>query len=488
MQYIEERGSPFSTQCPPVLHNFVTKEVMTQDIRNDVLNVSERGKKKFETFYSERFTKKTSKLSDTIHKENLKTMITVKNKSKKTTKKVIRELHMNEKSIEIARDRGLLTKDILMYDVVPSPMLFDDDRFMTKPEKSELICVLEEKLESGDYSYHHQPGSAFLIDVMATVRRIPLVGLSDFSGLLTKFTEMTDMYHTYGSCDYIFDIYDDTPSVKDSERLRRASVAPVELSSVELTTPLHKDMTTFWPSNKNKFHLETLVYRQICHQSSDGGRHPTMLSQLCTDINEWQCVKVHNGTKQCMDHLQTTLKEADLRISMHVLDCVRAGYSTCVVLSNNTDVIVALLYYVPMFRKEGLKELWVRAGRGNTTRFVPLHILHDQHGIDLCKVLPALHSLTGCDITSKIGTKKAALKSSPEIHLQEFGTSAEISSVQIHHAQHYLVNVVKSGSNASSFTDLRRELFHFSKSTSHQNLPPTSQGLEPHIRRAFFNA
>jgi len=120
MRYIEERGSPFSTQCPPVLHNFVTKEVMTQDIRNDVLNASERGKKKFETFYSERFTNKTSKLSDTIHKENLKTMITVKNKPKKTAKKVIRELNMNEKSIEIARDRGLLAEDILQYDVVPS--------------------------------------------------------------------------------------------------------------------------------------------------------------------------------------------------------------------------------------------------------------------------------------------------------------------------------------------------------------------------------
>ena len=152
---------------------------------------------------------------------------------------------MNEKSIEIARDRGLVAKDILQYDVVSSPTLFNDEGFMTKPEKSELIRVLEEKLESGDYSYHHQPESAFLIDVMATVRRVSLVGLSDFSGLLTKFTEMTDIYHTYGRCDYIFDIYDDTPSVKDSERLRRASVAPVELSSVELTTPLHKDMTTF---------------------------------------------------------------------------------------------------------------------------------------------------------------------------------------------------------------------------------------------------
>ena len=70
MRYIKEQGSPFSTQCPPVLHNFVTNEVMTQGIRNDVLNASERGKKKFETFYSERFTNKTSKLRDTIHKEN----------------------------------------------------------------------------------------------------------------------------------------------------------------------------------------------------------------------------------------------------------------------------------------------------------------------------------------------------------------------------------------------------------------------------------
>ena len=182
---------------------------------------------------------------------------------------------MNKKSIEIAQGRGLVVKDILQYDVVSSPKLFDDEGFMTKPEKSELIRALEETLESGDYSYHHQPGSAFLIDIMATVHRVSLVGLSDFSALLTKFTEMTDIYHTYGRYDYIFDIYDDTPSVKDSEGLRRASVAPVELSSVELTTSLHKDMITFWPSNKNKFHLETLVYRQICRQSSEGQGHPT---------------------------------------------------------------------------------------------------------------------------------------------------------------------------------------------------------------------
>jgi len=34
---------------------------------------------------------------------------------------------------------------------------------MTKPVKSELIRVLEEKLEFGYYSCHHQTGSAFLL-------------------------------------------------------------------------------------------------------------------------------------------------------------------------------------------------------------------------------------------------------------------------------------------------------------------------------------
>jgi len=59
MRYIEEQGSPFSTQCPPVRHYFVTKQVMTHDTRNDELSASQRGKKKLETFYSERFTNKT---------------------------------------------------------------------------------------------------------------------------------------------------------------------------------------------------------------------------------------------------------------------------------------------------------------------------------------------------------------------------------------------------------------------------------------------
>ena len=197
----------------------------------------------------------------------------------------------------------------------------------------------------------------------------------------------------YGRCDYIFDIYYDDPSVKDTERLRRCSTTPVVLSSVELTTPIPKDITTFWPSNQNKVLLETLIYGYLRDSSLESHKEPTILSQLCIDSNEWQCIKIHDGTEDTMQHLQSQIEEADLHIPMHVLDCLRGGYKTCVVISNDTDVTVALLFYVPTFLQEGLQELWVKAGRGNTTRFVPLHILHERLGTRMCTVLPALQAL-----------------------------------------------------------------------------------------------
>ena len=247
------------------------------------------------------------------------------------------------------------------------------------------------------------------------------------------------------------------------------------MSTVAETTPLPKEMTTFWTSSNNKLLLEKVIYSHVRNQSSKGYEHPTVLSQLCMDSNEWQCVKIHNSAEHCKRHLQSTVEEADLRIPMHVLDCIQAGYKTCVVISNDTDVIIALLYHVPNFLQKGMRELWVRAGRGTTTRFVPLHILHARLGSDLYTVLPALHSLTGCDITSKIGTKKAALKADPKIHLHGFGTTTTLTSATIRRAEQYLVNVVDVGSKCSNFQELREHQFHFSKSLSHQNLPPTSQ-------------
>jgi hypothetical protein len=114
------------------------------------------------------------------------------------------------------------------------------------------------------------------------------------------------------------------------------------------------------------------------------------------------------------------------------------------VVSNDTDVIVILLYHIPLFQEHNLEELWVRAGKGDTTRYVPLHTLYQHLGHQLCSVLPAVHSLTGCDTTSKIGTKKAALKADPEKFLGSFGVTPTLPQVTIEKAENYLEGTSKS--------------------------------------------
>ena len=139
MKYIEKRGSPFSVESPTQLHNFVTKEVMTEEIKTDLLQSTQKGKEKYKEFHTERFFKKNTQLRDTIHRSSLKTMAKLNEKPKKTTKTVKQTMSLTQKSIEVARDRGLSSEELLSYDIVQSPVLFDEEGLMTKPYKSSLI-------------------------------------------------------------------------------------------------------------------------------------------------------------------------------------------------------------------------------------------------------------------------------------------------------------------------------------------------------------
>jgi len=168
-------------------------------------------------------------------------------------------------------------------------------------------------------------------------------------------------------------------------------------------------MGSFWHSNINTLLLEKLTYCYLRSNTPDTLQYPTVIGQVTKEDEEWQCVTVHQGTENTLADLKSSFEEADLRILLHVLDCLKAGHKVCVVISNDTDVIVALFHQMPVFLQFGIEELWVRAGIGDSTRYVPLHTLSKRLGQRLCAVLPAVHSLTGCDITSKVGTKKAAL-------------------------------------------------------------------------------
>ena len=71
-----------------------------------------------------------------------------------------------------------------------------------------------------------------------------------------------------------------------------------------------------------------------------------MLGQVTNEGEYGHCVSIQNGTEEILPHLTSAFEEADLRILMHVADSAKSGYTKCVVLSSDNDVIVALLHHM----------------------------------------------------------------------------------------------------------------------------------------------
>lgn len=132
------------------------------------------------------------------------------------------------------------------------------------------------------------------------------------------------------------------------------------------------------------------------------------------------------------------------------------------------------LNYWDLLKSHRLKELWMKAGVGNTTRYIPLHVLAARLATDTCKVLIALNHLTGCDSTSKFGTKVAGLKANPCHFLQDFGKHPNDNDFVL--VEEFLVNVYKPGTPNKTMDDLGYHVLHHNnnKKKTILDLPPTS--------------
>ena len=85
---------------------------------------------------------------------------------------------------------------------------------------------------------------------------------------------------------------------------------------------------------------------------------------------EWECVHIHNDQVKTLPHLMSEFEEADLRIPIHVLDCFENQHRICVVITSDTDVIVALLYHMPAYHRKVLKNC------GSVLESVTLHAIY----------------------------------------------------------------------------------------------------------------
>ena len=186
-----------------------------------------------------------------------------------------------------------------------------------------------------------------------------------------------------------------------------------------------------------------------------------------------------------MPDLCPDVKEADIRIIPHAMHAVRSGVQRIVALSGDTDVFVLLMLYWGILHSEGLKEFWIRACVGDT-RYIPVHILAPRIGQELCYLLPLVHTLTGCDYTSKVRTNYAALNANPSEYLRNFDSGPSCTDVFVASCEAYLVQVLKWNTTCATMDQVRNYIYHHSKGVSWDQLPPRSHAKEQHILRAYY--
>ena len=163
-------------------------------------------------------------------------------------------------------------------------------------------------------------------------------------------------------------------------------------------------LENFWSSSASKTEFQAFYVEWL--KTNYDGNKPLYLG---ISPKAWF---VSAGRASPFPSLDCTHEEADDRMMFHVqyILCHEFGPTSITLSSGDTDVFVILLYhFVVTWKHLGLEELWFIRNSGLKRSIFPLTKICLTLEEDLIKCLPALHALTGCDTTSKIATKLAAL-------------------------------------------------------------------------------
>ena len=234
----------------------------------------------------------------------------------------------------------------------------------------------------------------------------------------------------------IFDRYDVQNSLKASERQRRG-----QLKNITHSITGNRDVPhyrNFMKCTQNKAALAAFVSNYLMEIFGDyvsqdqelilaGGFTTGSLTKLVKS----ECIME-------LDALSSTHEEADTRMLLHATN-MSAKHERIVVRSDDTDVMVLLIYYTSKGKLGS--SVYMHAGHEaqtvNHRRFIPVHTIAEIHGERFCESLPAVHALTGCDATSsfyRIGKRLAYsklqefVKRNDDVSLGKFGLGADLDN------------------------------------------------------------
>ena len=166
----------------------------------------------------------------------------------------------------------------------------------------------------------------------------------------------------------------------------------------------------------------------------------------------------------------------------------------CIIIATPDTDVAALCCHHFHLSLRSCDQLWLRTGTGSNCQFIPIHDICAKLGLELCKLLPGFHSLTGCDSTgsfSGIGKKRAfkvLQKHGQDIpNLALLGSQPTINEILplVAACTKFVCHLFDDKGETTDVNDLRYQLF-CQKQLSGEKLPPTSDALVCHVKRANY--
>ena len=115
-------------------------------------------------------------------------------------------------------------------------------------------------------------------------------------------------------------------------------------------------------------------------------------------------IKVITNLEDSLAEVETSdssQPEADSRTILHVSNCIQIGLINFYVRTNDTDVVVLLIVFMPDFLKikDGAQVIAIR-GVGTHKHYMSINVIAESVTLERCKELLFLHALSGSDYTS----------------------------------------------------------------------------------------
>ena len=490
---ILQRFKVFSDDAPKdILWNIATKDLASDEIQWSLLSASNLGQEEVIKFVRDRILnppaseEPPASFYDPIKRQNAPTFESLYEIPKKGNDK--------EKKTVVKADRNILVRlitayqsgrqvdlpKILSHELFPVPLsLAEINGSLRTGNKSILIEKLAEGLECPPAIDLFGKSSCMVIDGQALV-----VSLGKPKDSLT-FGDLSDTFlravlQIGKFCQRIDVVFDRCweHSIKETTRKRRSKTSkPIRRVIENRDVPLPKNWSNFMALPENKADLARFLSEQLITRAPESKEIVT--AGGFRDVLE---VRSSRATTDQLLCLSTNHEEADTRVALHAMN----AFSDAVVVSaRDTDVLIILVSH---FHRMQCKELWMKAGTSKKQKYIPVHEIARSLSTSCLQALIPFHAITGCDTTSYISgnTKASAWKVFKEHHAMLKNLGEDHFNEENMKSAEKFIWYLYNASKASSVNEARHILFF--KKGKPEALPPTSDALHHHIKRAHYQS